>query len=105
MNGDQVRKITMKVTIVDVEHPDLYAAISSVRGLRRRSTRMRDLMFKGLLQEGGQVLPKPAEQVATQARSVGQMQGECEALPTGSASPVRVMALDETVDDMLDWET
>lgn len=80
MNGEYARKVTVKVTFVDEEQPDLYAAVCAVRGLRRRSTRIRDLMVKGLLQEGG------------------------EAVTPGRPTQGRVRPDGETVDAMLDWE-
>lgn len=84
-------KIMVKVTIVGAETPDLFAAMSGIKDLRRRSTRIRDLASKGLLAERGGG--------AVQAPSSGQ-----PTLASVAKNATRVSAGD-TVDSMLNWGT
>jgi hypothetical protein len=48
-------KVTVKVTFVEDDNPDLFAAVMRVSGLRRRAARIRGLVGKGLLVENAGV--------------------------------------------------
>lgn len=92
MSCDSAEKLTVKVTIALVENPDLFLAMRSIRELRRRSTRIRDLAIKGLLSERHGSVP------GTDAHSTGRTS-------VGAHNVAQTRRNAETVDAMLDWDS
>jgi hypothetical protein len=89
MSADHAEKVMVKVTIAADENPELFRAVTGVKGIRRRSARIRDLAIGGLAAERA----RPASPVASPRAPV---------LPS-IAKDVPLRLPTETVDDMLNW--
>jgi hypothetical protein len=83
-------KLTIKVTIIGVQHPELFHAMRSIKDLRRRSTRIRDLAAKALLDERRN--PAVAGGQAMQVENL-----------SGAQRVERMKGTGHTVDEMLQW--
>ncbi|KAK0039479.1 hypothetical protein Bpfe_031066 [Biomphalaria pfeifferi] len=77
--------MVVKSTVAEDEHPDLFRALASMRDLRRRSSRLRDLAMKGLLFEKGVAVGEVARAEAkAEANARGASQPKVDALGGGS---------------------